>query len=129
MRNLAVAVTGSRHWTDRAAIYDALTSLSLRLAVVIEGRQQGADRIAGTWAAAHRAVGIAWVPFYADWKTHGKLAGPIRNAQMVEYLLLAQENCGWVPYFLAFPTADSVGTWDMIRKCQRNGIRGHIIPA
>lgn len=123
---LAVAVTGSRRWTDRLAITSALEALEPFLAVVIEGGAPGADRIAGQWAAQARYRGIGWVRFPADWKTYGKAAGPRRNAEMVAWLLGAEDRCDWQPYYLAFPLPDSKGTWDMVDQCLASGIKGII---
>lgn len=78
---------------------------------VIAGGAKGADTLAIQWAV------INWCnfkEFYADWDAHGKAAGPIRNQQMIDE--------GKPDYCVAFPTAKSRGTYDMIRRCEKHGI-------
>jgi hypothetical protein len=50
----------------------------------------------------------------ADWTTHGKAAGPIRNARMVA---LGADVC------LAFPKGESRGTRGCMRLAEKAGIR------
>jgi hypothetical protein len=49
---------------------------------VVSGCANGADAF-GQWWAKHN--GIAVKQFHADWRTHGRAAGPMRNRQMAEY--------------------------------------------
>lgn len=49
--------------------------------VVISGMARGADTHAAEWAK--RTPGVTLVPFPADWASHGRRAGPIRNRQML----------------------------------------------
>ncbi|MFE2140227.1 SLOG family protein [Streptomyces sp. NPDC059456] len=82
-----ILVTGSRDWTDTDAICQALDQAVQALPphtrdvwLVVGDCPTGADRIAYQWAVA------AAVPIdvhLADWSSHGKAAGPRRNAQMV----------------------------------------------
>lgn len=51
---------------------------------VVTGDASGADAIARWWA--ERQAGVELVVFDADWKQHGRAAGPIRNKAMVETL-------------------------------------------
>ena len=70
---------------------------------VLCGGCHGVDAIGAGWAKAN---GIPVEMFPADWDTHGKAAGPIRNAEMAKS----------ADALLAMPGADSRGTHDMIRK-------------
>lgn len=78
-----VLVTGSRSWTDAAAISGALAELHQqygdRLVVVHGACRTGADRIADGWARRH---GVTTETHPADWAA-GRGAGPARNAAMV----------------------------------------------
>lgn len=47
---------------------------------IIHGAAPGADSVAARWAERH---GVPTLPFPADWKRHGKAAGPKRNARMI----------------------------------------------
>lgn len=83
---IRVLVCGDRDWTDYQMIRDQLaTLLEDRPAediVVIEGEARGADSLS---REAAYDLGIYQVrKFPADWKTLGKRAGPIRNAQMLK---------------------------------------------
>lgn len=48
---------------------------------VIEGGAWGYDRCGRIWAKTH---GIPYETYEADWDTHGKSAGMIRNQQMID---------------------------------------------
>ncbi len=100
MSGLRILVTGSRDWTDRhllhAALIDAIEvygphlirddgapgdpRIDWELVTLVHGDARGADRIA---ASLGRALSFQVEPHPADWKTHGKAAGHIRNAEMV----------------------------------------------
>ena len=73
---------------------------------VIHGGATGADSLASEWA---EAGGVVVEVYPADWRSHGRAAGPIRNQEMLE-------KAG--PAFLvAFPGGR--GTADMIRRAKK----------
>lgn len=76
-------IAGSRDITDPAILDSALIAWGWgsEITAVVCGEASGADELGRKWAEAH-AIPILSYP--ADWKTHGKAAGPLRNAQMVE---------------------------------------------
>jgi hypothetical protein len=95
-----ILVTGSRDWRDRHIVYRALdqavTDLDgwvtpdqygntlpdpRKVVVVHGGCPTGADRFADDWCVG--AI-IEPVVFRADWATHGRSAGPVRNRSMVK---------------------------------------------
>ncbi|WP_436528579.1 bifunctional DNA primase/polymerase [Actinoplanes sp. HUAS TT8] len=82
-RPFRVLLTGSRTWTDVAAITAVLDRLHARhgaaLVVVHGACPRGADAIADQWCR-DRAVSTEQHP--ADWST-GRQGGPARNAAMV----------------------------------------------
>lgn len=81
---MRVLVCGGRHWTDRGFIYQTLDRLRRGWGpdvTIIEGDARGVDRIAGYWARRNKLTNLK---FRADWETHGVLAGPIRNKQMLD---------------------------------------------
>ena len=78
--------------------------------LIINGAADGVDKASTDWAI------INFVPFKeykADWKTHGKAAGPIRNQQMLD-----TEKPDVV---IAFPGGK--GTRDMINRANKANIR------
>jgi hypothetical protein len=106
---MRVLVTGSRDWTDWPTIMDAIEALP-RWAVVVHGGARGADQTAGAFADA---FGLAQEVFPADWKRHGKGAGPLRNQAMVD---------AGADIVYAFPLPSSRGTLDLIRRAEAAGI-------
>lgn len=78
--------------------------------VVIHGDARGADRTAQLWAERNR-VPVEVYP--ADWKKHGRSAGPRRNTQMLDE--------GKPDLVVAFP--GGAGTADMVGKAiDRDGV-------
>lgn len=81
-----ILVTGSRDWTDRQTVWDALAPIARALpadqdlVLVHGGCPTGADAMCDEWARGFGAV-IEVHP--ANWAKHGRAAGPIRNAEMV----------------------------------------------
>lgn len=125
-------IAGSREWTDRKAIERRLEAIEAtgELACVIEGGAQGADRIAGQWAARARKRGIGWVRFPAEWRRNGVYnphAGKGRNVEMARWAVAARERCGWEPRLLAFQLDGSSGTAHMIQTCKDLGIHGVVV--
>lgn len=113
-----VIVTGSRTWTDAAAVRVALTRTWQELGqpiVVVQGAcPTGADAIAREWAAEHAFADIECEDWPADWRRFGRSAGPIRNADMV--------RAGRVARVLAFPLGLSRGTRDCMRTARAAGL-------
>lgn len=79
-----ILVTGSRTWRTHAAIKLALGKLAERdpNAIVHHGDAAGADRICAKVASN---LGLTVVAHPADWDTHGKAAGFVRNLEMLDY--------------------------------------------
>lgn len=80
-------ITGSRNWEDKQAVWDALAPIARALpadqdlVLIHGGCPTGADAIVHEWARGFGAV-IEVHP--ANWAQHGRKAGPIRNAEMVD---------------------------------------------
>lgn len=112
-----ILVTGSRNWADRATLEGALLQFIGQLAgsgpcTVVHGDcPTGADRMAADYAAGILGVTVEAHP--ADWATHGRAAGPLRNQAMVD---LGADLC------LAFPLGGSRGTRDCMRRSEAAGI-------
>ena len=103
-----ILVCGGRDFKNRLAMYRALDDINPRK--VISGAAQGADKLAAEWAKNRR---IPLQEFPADWKTHGKNAGPIRNRQMLDE--------GLPELVVAFPGGR--GTSDMVRQANDAGVQ------
>lgn len=111
-----VLVTGSRTWTNVAAIEQALRMLAVRLpgATLVSGAcPTGADAIA---EQAWNAIGLPVERHPADWDQYGKLAGFIRNTRMVA---LGADVC------VAFIAGNSRGASMTAGLAERAGIPTH----
>lgn len=96
---------------DRMWLFRVLDELrySRGVTVTISGCARGADMLGIEWAEAN---GIEVARFPADWDTHGRAAGPIRNQQMLDE--------GKPDLVVAFPGGR--GTADMVRRTKAAGI-------
>lgn len=118
MTALRILVTGSRNWTDRVTIGNALQKAVLDLpwdgisehVTVVHGGARGADTYADVVA---RTFGFHVEVHPADWQREGKAAGPLRNARMVA---LGADVC------LAFPLGIAAGTRHCMRLAEKAGI-------
>jgi len=78
-----IIVCGGRDYADRDYAFRVLDKIhTLRgIAEVIQGEcPTGADRWAREWATGY---GIPLTRCRAEWETHGKRAGPLRNRYML----------------------------------------------
>lgn len=107
---VAIAVCGGRGYADREKIFATLDRVhALRVIYkLIHGNCSVVDKIAAEWARA-RGVQVVCVP--ADWKTHGRAAGPIRN----KFMCTLKPNG-----VVAFPGGN--GTADMKDQARKAGI-------
>lgn len=88
---MRILVTGSRTWDDGESVENALDdayfgSQCQEPVTVVHGAcPRGADAMAAAWVAKTREAGwlVTEETYPADWQTHGRSAGPRRNAEMV----------------------------------------------
>ncbi|ATI15672.1 hypothetical protein [Bordetella phage vB_BbrM_PHB04] len=80
---MKLLVCGGRDYADREAVFAALDRVHAKrpVTLLIHGAARGADSLADDWA---RARGVPRDPHPADWATHGRRAGPLRNRKMLE---------------------------------------------
>lgn len=86
---MRVIVTASRSWTNPGRIHHRMgLLLGVRpyghFLYVIYGDARGGDAIIHQWVQDHADSNVRGERYVADWDTHGKAAGYIRNAQMVD---------------------------------------------
>ena len=101
------------NWLEQNA-YDEISFAtgcysSVTLKKLIHGGARGADEGAADWG---RSEGIKVIGYPADWRKHGKSAGPIRNQRMLDE--------GKPDIVIAFPGGK--GTIDMLRRTEAAGI-------
>lgn len=108
---MKILVCGGRDYFDQARVDRALDAIHKKhgVALLIHGGARGADTCGLLWAMNR---GIPHQAFLADWDTHGKAAGPIRNQLMVDE--------GKPDAVVAFPGGR--GTADMISRATTHGI-------
>jgi hypothetical protein len=75
-------IAGMRDFHDYAVVCDAVDAAGWKVSEVVSGCATGVDTLGERWAA-DKDVPVKRFP--ADWKKHGRSAGPKRNRQMAEY--------------------------------------------
>lgn len=128
-----ILVTGDRHatidqWHD--VIYDAINKTvdenpDCTSWMIVHGAARGIDSMAGTIARA--AFGFIENAFPAQWKQHGKQAGPMRNRKMVEFLTERRE-VGDRCFVFAFhdDLPNSKGTKNCVEAAMNAGFAPHL---
>ena len=83
-----VLVTGGRDYDDRERGFRVLdralkaATMAEKSFVLIHGNARGADKLSSLWASM-RKDRVEERVYPADWSTHGRSAGPIRNQKML----------------------------------------------
>lgn len=80
---------------------------------IVSGSATGADSLGIRYAKMNI---IPYKEFPAKWNLYGKSAGPIRNKEMLDYILEG------IPYLLAFWDGESRGTKHMIDIAEKAGV-------
>ena len=120
---MRLLVCGGRDFVNVPLLWRLLDWLDKdgEVRVVIEGASddvtgpfQGADYWAHQWALARQKPTVR---AHADWRKHGKAAGPIRNKAMID-----EHKPDWL---IAFPGGR--GTSNMIRQAQDAGIHVQVV--
>jgi hypothetical protein len=113
-----VLVTGGRDFTDRDAVARAMAPYAPRGRELLDASEHivihggcptGADHLADEWCDV---FGVRKRVYAADWRQHGRAAGPLRNARMIAE--------GRPDVVIAFPGGR--GTADCVRKAQAAGV-------
>jgi hypothetical protein len=105
---MKVLVCGGRKFADDKKLYETLDWYNVLygpFSSVIHGAANGADSLAGLWAAENN---ISVTSYKADWEADGVQAGMLRNG-----LMLHEENPDLVIAFEGGP-----GTKDMVRRAK-----------
>jgi len=106
---LRVIVCGGRNYADKDRVFNVLGRH--HITELIEGGATGADALAREW----RKCRCEGTTVRADWKRHGRAAGPIRNKRMLD---------DYSPdLVIAFPGGR--GTENMISQAEAAGVPVH----
>ena len=110
--SLRVLVCGGRDFNDVMTLGSWLGGIHKGhgISLLIEGGARGADRMARLFAEWKK---IPVKTYEADWGKSGKVAGPIRNQQMLDE--------GKPDLVVAFEGGN--GTADMVRRARAAGVR------
>lgn len=108
---MRILVCGGRDYQDINCVTDSLERLRRAglISLLIHGDASGADRLASQWA---RDAGMDQVSYPANWKAHGRAAGPMRNRRMLHH--------GRPQALVAFPGGR--GTADMVGLAEQAGL-------
>lgn len=112
---MRVLICGGRDF-DRIDVFSRVMGAIEGDLEIISGMAPGADTMAVEFAEAYN---YPVHKFPADWDQYGKKAGPIRNQQMIDE--------GLPDLGIAFPTKRSRGTYDMIRRLEKAGVKTIVV--
>lgn len=114
---MKILVCGGRNYSNRSQLYKMLDGIHglWGITEVMHGGASGADSLAAEWANFNLNGSTAYP---ADWETHGKKAGPIRNSLML--------GIGQPDLVVAFEGGR--GTADMVSKAKRAGVTVWEVP-
>ena len=108
-------VTGGRDYRDKAMVEVVLGDVDP--SQIWHGGARGADTFAADYA---ETWGIHTSVCDADWKTHGRAAGPIRNQQMIDAAVQLRDRFGGEFLVIAFPGGR--GTADCVKRARAAGL-------
>ncbi len=106
---MRVVIAGGRNIHNYELVLDAIEESKFNIQTVVSGGAKGVDALGERYA---EEMNINLKIFHADWETHGRAAGPIRNRKMAE-------NADAV---IAIWDGKSRGTKNMIETAQKKGL-------
>ena len=117
--SIRLIVAGCRWFQDYqllSGVLDQLLSKKIGVAEIqiVSGLANGADTLGERYA---KEKGYSVKQFKADWETHGKSAGPVRNEEMAAY----------ATHCVCFWDGTSAGTNDMIQRANAHGLKIRVI--
>lgn len=107
---MKVIIAGSRTIADMAMLVQAIADSGFEITEVVSGGARGVDKLGELWAVQNFTTATV---FPADWSSHGKAAGTIRNRQMAEY----------ADALIALWDGESRGTKNMIEEAAARGLK------
>lgn len=103
---MKLAIIGSRSFNDYNKLKEILEPYKSKITLIISGAAKGADVLGEKWAIENN---IPTLIFPADWNKHGKIAGFIRNEDIIKNC----EGC------IAFWDKRSPGTKHSLSLCKK----------
>ena len=120
MEKYRIVVCGGRRFNDYEELKSTITNFLRQRKIVLEnveivsGHCQGADMLGERYA---KEYGIKFTIFPADWERYKRKAGPIRNKQMIDHIMQAENKA-----VIAFISENSKGTKQTVLLAKRVGI-------
>ena len=109
---MKVGIVGSRYYNDYKSFVTEIENIFFENnwapTEIVSGGAMGVDRMAWQYALVKK---IKYKEFPADWKAYGKIAGPMRNTQIIDY----------ADVIITFWDYSSTGTRDSIEKAKTSG--------
>lgn len=113
MKEYRILVCGGRYFNNKDTLYQVLDNVVSLVPnytpIIINGGASGADTLSCFYASDRN---IPYEVYVADWETHGRSAGPIRNKEML--------TSGNPDVIIAFEGGR--GTADMIQQGKKAGV-------
>ncbi len=105
---MRLAIIGSRTFDNYELLCQEIDKLKVfyQIDIIISGGARGADSLGMRYAQEHK---IPFIAFTADWEKYGKIAGMIRNQDIIDTS----------DYIIAFWDGVSRGTRDSIRRANK----------
>ena len=110
---MKVVICGSRYINDFNLVEKAISESGFVITEVVSGCASGVDTMGEKWAKLNN---IPVAPFPAQWGTHGRSAGPIRNIKMAEY----------AEAVIAIWDGSSRGTKHMVEAAKARGLKVYL---
>ncbi|SCA57500.1 conserved hypothetical protein [Candidatus Terasakiella magnetica] len=105
-------IAGSRQIEDKDALAQTIADSGFEISEVVSGTCRGVDVMGEDWGRDHD---VPVKPFPADWLTHGRLAGELRNRNMANY----------ADQLILLWDGKSPGASCMLREANKAGIKVH----
>lgn len=117
---MKIIVCGGRHFDDYELLISKMQAaidmhhLKYEDIEIVSGHCEGADMLGEKYA---QEFGTSISIFPAQWEKYGRVAGPIRNKQMVDYIK-SDPN----PLVIAFTNPRTKGTRNTIKEAKKLNI-------
>lgn len=108
-KQLTVIIAGGRDIHDYELLKEAIEECQFPIATVVSGGAKGVDALGEKYA---EEMNLNLKIFNADWESHGRAAGPIRNRKMAEN----------ADALIAIWDGKSRGTKNMIETATKKGL-------
>lgn len=102
-------IAGGRDYHNYDTLLEAIEESQFKISTVVSGGATGVDALGERYS---EEMNLPLQIYRADWETHGRAAGPIRNRKMAEN----------AEALIAVWDGQSRGTKNMIETAQKKGL-------